>query len=171
MDRRCRVLCALTGCGAALIGIQSAKAQSVEEFYQKTRNITLIVSTATGGGYDNYARVLGRSFPRHVPGNPTMVIQNMPGAGGLRATNHMYNVAPKDGSTIALVHTSMVTAPLFGVDQANFDAQKFSYLGNIVKEPNFCVSWGTTPITRRSSTGSKSRSGVPSSRTSPPVGS
>ena len=130
---------------ATILGASSAAAQSVEDFYKKT-HINLVVSTATGGGYDNYARVFGRAFPRYVPGNPNVVIQNMPGAGGLRATNHMYNAAPKDGTVIALVHTSMVTAPLFGVAQANFDARKFSYLGNIAKEPNFCVSWAASPI-------------------------
>ena len=131
---------------AAILGLSPAAAQPVEEFYQKAHNITVVVSTATGGGYDNYARVFGRSFPRHVPGTPNIIIQNMPGAGGLRATNHMYNTAPKDGTVIAVVHTSMMTAPLFGVAQANFDARKFSYLGNIAKEPNFCVSWAASPI-------------------------
>ena len=134
------------GAATALAVVSPAAAESVEEFYKKARNITLAVSTATGGGYDNYARVFGRSFPRYVPGNPNIIIQNMPGAGGLRATNHMYSTAPKDGTAIALVHTSMMTAPLFGVEQAHFDARKFSYLGNIAKEPNFCVSWAGSPI-------------------------
>lgn len=131
---------------SALLGSAPTLAQSPAEFYQKARNITLVVSTAPGGGYDNYARTFGRGFARHVPGGPTIVIQNMPGAGGLRATNYMYANAVKDGTVIAHVHASMMTAPLLAVDQANFDPTKFSFVGNMAKEPQFCVSWKDAPI-------------------------
>ena len=134
------------GALGVLFGQAPASAQSVEEFYRNARNITLVVSTAPGGGYDSYARVFARGFTRHVPGGPTIVVQNMPGAGGLRATNYIYANAVKDGSVLAHVHASMMTAPLLSVEQANFDPTKFSYVGNMAKEPQFCVSWQDAPI-------------------------
>lgn len=129
---------------AALAGGPAA-AQSAEEFYQK-RQITLIVSTSASGGYDIYARTFARGLPRHLPGSPTVVVQNMPGAGGLTATNHLYERAAKDGSVIATIHSSMMTAPLLGIDQANFDPRRLSMIGNITKEQQFCVSWHAAPI-------------------------
>jgi tripartite-type tricarboxylate transporter receptor subunit TctC len=79
-----------------------ARAQTVEEFY-RGRSITVLVGFTAGGGYDLYARLLGRHMGRHVPGNPTMVVQNMPGAGSMKATQYVYGVAPKDGLTLATV--------------------------------------------------------------------
>ena len=81
-----------------------------------------------------------------MPGEPTIIVQNMPGAGGLRATNYLYGKAVKDGTVIAHIHASMMTAPLLGIEQANFDPRQFSFIGNITKEQQFCVSWGTSPI-------------------------
>ena len=130
---------------AAAFGLSPAAAQSVEQFYQN-RQMTLIVSTTASGGYDIYARTFARSYPRHVPGNPAIIVQNMPGAGGLRATNFLYGKAPKDGAVIATIHSAMMTAPLLGVEQANFDPRQFSFIGNIAKEQQFCVSWGGAPI-------------------------
>ena len=130
---------------AAAFGQPPASAQSVEDFYQK-RQITLIVSTTASGGYDTYARTFARSFPRHMPANPSVIVQNMPGAGGLRATNYLEEKAAKDGTVIATVHSSMMTAPLLGIEQANFDPRQLSMIGNITKEQQFCVSWGTALI-------------------------
>ena len=84
-----------------------AAAQSVAEFYAG-KQITLIVGSTPGGGYDNQARLVARHIGRHIPGNPTVIVQNMPAAGSLAATNHMFNIAPKDGSTIALVQRGML---------------------------------------------------------------
>ena len=120
--RRARIgLLTITGIAvAAAFGLSPAAAQSVEEFYQM-RQMTLVVSTTASGGYDIYARTFARSFPRHMPANPTIIVQNMPGAGGLRATNYLYEKAAKDGAVIATIHSSMMTAPLLGIEQANFD--------------------------------------------------
>jgi tripartite-type tricarboxylate transporter receptor subunit TctC len=79
-----------------------AHAQSVEDFY-RNRIITILVGFTAGGGYDLYARLLGRHMGRHVPGNPAIVVQNMPGAGSLKATQFVYSVAPKDGTVLATV--------------------------------------------------------------------
>ncbi len=107
-----------------------AQTNAIADFY-KGRNITILVGYGTGGGYDVYARVISRHFGKHVPGNPNMVVQNMPGAGSLRATNHLYVNAPKDGTMFGTFACNM---PLMGVLGGNpnvqFDARKFTWLGS-----------------------------------------
>src|SRR5205814_5238714 len=108
----------------------SARAQDVAEFYKRNR-INLIVSYGPGGGYDVYARVLARHMSKHIPGNPPIIIQNMPGAGSLRGTNFIYNVAPKDGTVFGTFARNM---PLLGMIKSNqnvqFDPAKFTWLGS-----------------------------------------
>ena len=107
---------------AALLALTvPAGAQSVEEFY-RGKTVNILVGFTAGGGYDLYARVLGRHLGRHIPGNPQVVVQNMPGAGSLKATQYVYGVAPKDGTTLATVSRGMATDPLLG--DAKFDATK-----------------------------------------------
>ncbi len=107
-----------------------AQTNAVADFY-KGRNVTILVGYGTGGGYDVYARVISRHFGKHLPGNPNMVVQNMPGAGSLRATNHLYVNAPKDGTMFGTFARNM---PLMGVLGGNpnvqFDARKFTWLGS-----------------------------------------
>ena len=93
------------------LGGGAAKAESVADFY-KGKNVTVLVGYGTGGGYDVYARMISRHFGRHLPGNPNMIVQNMPGAGSLRATNHLYVSAPKDGTMFGTFARNM---PLLGV--------------------------------------------------------
>src|SRR5205085_3703126 len=92
----------------ALTVASPARAQSVEEFY-RGRSVTILVGFTAGGGYDLYARLLGRHIGRYIPGNPTIVVQNMPGAGSMKATQYVYGIAPKDGLTLASVSRGMVT--------------------------------------------------------------
>ena len=92
---------ALLLAAAALFTAGETAAQSVSEFYAG-RQMTFIVGASTGGGYDRQARLVARHLGRHIPGTPTIVVQNMPGAGSLAATNHIYNAAARDGSVIAL---------------------------------------------------------------------
>ena len=93
---------------------QPARAQgSVADFY-RGRNVTLIVGYSAGGGYDTYTRILARHLGKHIPGNPAIVVQNMPGAGSLKLANYLYNVAPKDGSTIGIFSRGMAMEPLIG---------------------------------------------------------
>ena len=121
----------------------SARAQSVEEFY-RGRTITVLVGFTAGGGYDLYARLLGRHMGRHVPGNPTIVVQNMPGAGSMKATQYVYGVAPKDGLTLATVSRGMVTEPL--LNAASFDPTRLTWLGTITSETSVCATWKTSPV-------------------------
>jgi tripartite-type tricarboxylate transporter receptor subunit TctC len=118
-------------------------AQSVEDFYRH-RTITILVGFTAGGGYDLYARLLGRHMGRHVPGNPAIVVQNMPGAGSLKATQFVYNLAPKDGTVLATVSRGMVTEPL--LNDAKFDATKLTWLGSITSETSVCATWHTSPV-------------------------
>jgi tripartite-type tricarboxylate transporter receptor subunit TctC len=120
-------------------------AQSVEEFY-KGRSMSLIVGFNPGGAYDPYARSVARHLPKHLPGSPDIVVKNMQGAGSVRAANHLYNVAPKDGSEIGLIAGSAAIEPLFGVRPTKFEGQKFTWLGSANDEPGVCFAWHTSPI-------------------------
>ena len=108
-------------------------AQSVAEFYAG-KQITLIVGSTPGGGYDTQARLVARHIGRHIPGNPTVIVQNMPAAGSLAATNHMFNIAPKDGSTIALVQRGMLLIKNWNPSAVRFELGKFNFLGSINRE-------------------------------------
>jgi len=120
-----------------------ARADSVEDFY-RGRTITILVGFSAGGGYDLYARLLGRHIGRHIPGNPSVTVQNMPGAGSLKATQNVYGVAPKDGLTLATVSRGMLTDPLLGA--ANFDPARLTWLGSITSETSVCATWKTSAV-------------------------
>src|SRR5262249_8022357 len=114
----------------AALAVPQAQADPVADFY-RGKQINLIVGYGPGGGYDVYARVLGRYLGRHLPGNPTVVVQNMPGAGSLRAVNYLYNVAPKDGTAIAHFARNMPLLGVLGNNPAvHFDARKLTWLGS-----------------------------------------
>jgi tripartite-type tricarboxylate transporter receptor subunit TctC len=114
----------------SLLAAVPACADAISDFY-RGRQFTVIVGYATGGGYDVYGRLIARHIGRHIPGNPNVVVQNMPGAGSLRAVNHLYNNAPKDGTAIATFSRDM---PLLGIIGHNpnvrFDPRKFTWLGS-----------------------------------------
>jgi tripartite-type tricarboxylate transporter receptor subunit TctC len=128
--------------GASLVACGPASAQGVESFYKGT-NLTIIVGSGAGGGYDIYTRVLARTLPNYIPGNPHIVVQNMLGASGIKALNHIYSIAPKDGSVISATFNTLPTDPLFGGKGGLYDAQKLSWIGSIGKQVNICISWGT----------------------------
>jgi len=111
----------------------AAQAQTVEEFY-RGKTINLIVGFTAGGGYDTTARVLAPYLKKHLPGQPGVVVQNLDGAGSLKATNTLYNVAPKDGTVIGTFSRGMPTEPLLGNTAAQFDAAKFTWIGSTSNE-------------------------------------
>src|SRR6267142_4970598 len=114
----------------ALAASPLARAAPAGDFY-KGRTVFVIVGYTPGGGYDLYARVLAQHLGKHIPGNPTVIPQNMPGAGSLKAANYLYSVAPKDGSVIGTFARDMGSAPLIG--HRDFDARKFNWLGSITR--------------------------------------
>jgi tripartite-type tricarboxylate transporter receptor subunit TctC len=121
------------------------QADPVEDFY-RGRNVTMVIGYSVAGGYDNYARVVARHLGNHIPGSPTILPQNMPGAGSLRSANWLYNAAPKDGSVIGMFSRGMAMEPLIGTSQTQFDAQKFSWLGSGTNEVSTCVTWHDSPV-------------------------
>jgi tripartite-type tricarboxylate transporter receptor subunit TctC len=120
-------------------------ADPVEDFY-RGRNVTMVIGYSVAGGYDNYARVVARHLGNHIPGHPTVLPQNMPGAGSLRSANWLYNAAPKDGSVIGMFSRGMAMEPLIGTSQTSFDAQKFSWLGSGTNEVSTCVTWHESAV-------------------------
>ena len=117
----------------------TASAQDVASFY-RGRTVTLIVGSSPGGGYDLYGRLVARFLGRHIPGNPSLVVQNMPGAGSNVAAAYIYNVAPKDGSVIGAIFMGAVVDPLFGEAKRNtHDTAKFNYLGNANSDAYVCL--------------------------------
>ena len=128
---------------ALLVLAGLACAAGVEDFY-KGRNVTLVIGYSVGGGYDAYARLLGRYLGKHIPGNPSIVPEQMTGAGSLRSANFIYSVAAKDGSVFGTFSRSMGISPL--VDKAEFDSRKFTWLGSVTDDNTICVTWNTSPI-------------------------
>jgi tripartite-type tricarboxylate transporter receptor subunit TctC len=125
--------------------VAPVQAQSPAEFY-KGRTVTIVVSTSTGGGYDAMTRTIARHIGRHLPGNPTVVVRNMPGAGGITAVNWLYNVADKDGTVLGLVQNGTPLEPLFGTKEARYDATKFNWLGTPSFEVSMVLLWHTVPV-------------------------
>ncbi len=127
---------------AACVGAAPALAQAPADFY-KGKSIQLVVGYGPGGGYDVYARLLGRFYGRHMPGNPTIVVQNMPGAGSLVATNYLYNVAPKDGTSFGTFARNMPLIAVLGGNAAvKFDPRRFTWLGSMSSyEEDSYIMW------------------------------
>lgn len=139
---------AFVGAFAALGAVgwaASADAQEVADFY-RGKQLNLVISSPPGGGYDTYARTIARHVGRHIPGNPTLVAQNMPGAGGVKAGNWLYSVAPKDGLTIGNLQNTVPFEPMYGNKQALFDVAKFNWLGSPSKEVALLTVWHTVPV-------------------------
>jgi len=113
----------------------------------KGETITIQIGYGPGGGYDTYGRALARHYGRFIPGNPTVVPKNMPGAGSLRAANHIYNLTARDGTEIAIFAASTAMEPLMGNDQAKFDATKFGWIGSMNQDVSFCGVWQGPGIT------------------------
>jgi tripartite-type tricarboxylate transporter receptor subunit TctC len=126
---RKKILPAMT-LAAAILATGPVQADTVTDFY-KGKRINLIVSYGPGGGYDVYARVLARHISKHIPGNPNIVVQNMPGAGSLRGANYIYNVAPRDGTTFGTFARNVALLGLIKTNQnVQYDPAKFTWLGS-----------------------------------------
>jgi tripartite-type tricarboxylate transporter receptor subunit TctC len=131
--------------GLAALLVAPAHAQSVEEFY-RGKNINLLIGYSVGGGYDTYARLLARHLGKHIPGRPTIVAQNMTGAGSLRAASFLYSAAPKDGTTLATFGRTIALNPLLQPGTAQFDGTKFTWLGSITNDVSTCITWHASPV-------------------------
>jgi tripartite-type tricarboxylate transporter receptor subunit TctC len=135
----------LSAAAIALLLAPAARAQDAASFW-RGKTVKVIVSTTTGNGYDFYGRTVARHLGKHVPGNPTMLPQNMPGAGGITAANHFYNLAEKDGTVIGLLQNTVPFEPLYDNKAARFDATKFNWLGSPNSEISLLLIWHTVPV-------------------------
>ena len=137
---------------AVLLGAllpRGAAAQTPEQFY-KGRTVTLIVGFAPGGINDISARIVGKHLGRFIPGNPTVVVQNMPGAGGLRGANYLYNLAPRDGLVMGVVSQTVAVGQVLATTPGiQYDARSFTWIGrinsNVEKVPLLAARWSLDP--------------------------
>jgi tripartite-type tricarboxylate transporter receptor subunit TctC len=120
-------------------------AQEAAPFF-KGKTVRLIISVGVAGGFGEYARTLAEHLSRNIPGQPHIIVQSMPGAGGLLATNYLYNQAPRDGTTIGLINATVPLMPLVGNKQARFDALKFHWIGTMDRADGVCTIWHTAGI-------------------------
>ncbi|MGH6767456.1 MAG: Bug family tripartite tricarboxylate transporter substrate binding protein [Xanthobacteraceae bacterium] len=113
-------------------------AETAAEFY-KGKQLRLIVGSSVGDGYDRWARFIARHITRHIPGSPNIIVQNMPGAGTLTATNHLYNIAPKDGTTFGSFSRNLPPQAVLGRPNFRFDPRKFEWIGSPETVNRVCV--------------------------------
>jgi tripartite-type tricarboxylate transporter receptor subunit TctC len=130
---------------ASMAYVNIAAADEAADFY-RGKTITIIVSNPAGGGYDLLARTLAPALTRHIPGNPSVIVQNMPGAAGILATNHLFSLAAKDGTVIGSISNTVPFEPLLGTVQARFDPLKFNWLGSPTIETGLLGVWHTVPV-------------------------
>src|SRR5262245_15824166 len=124
-----------------------AQGDRVDDFYPG-KTLRLIVPSDVGGGYDHYGRTFATHLRRHIPGEPTIVVQNMPGGGGLLAANWLFNIAPKDGLAIGLIQRGVPFYPFFGDQNAKFVPTQFNWLGSFAAETGSTTVWHTAKARR-----------------------
>src|SRR6201991_2513028 len=124
------------------LGVHAASAQSAADFY-KGKTVQIVVGFGVGGGYDLYARALSRYLGKHLPGNPNVVVQNMEGAGSVRAANFVYAGSPQDGTVIAAVNQNMPMYQLLGGAGAKFEAAGMQWLGSMTNSNGLTYTWPT----------------------------
>ncbi len=129
---------------AASVVLTTTAAHAQQDFAGKT--IRLYIGTGPGGGYDTYGRLVARHIGRHIPGNPSVLPQNMPGASSLTLTNFLFNTAPRDGTAIGIINQAMPTEQYLDVGNTNYDAQKFNWIGRVTSAVEMAIVWHTVPV-------------------------
>jgi tripartite-type tricarboxylate transporter receptor subunit TctC len=122
---------------------QTADAQTPEEFY-KGKVLSLIIPNAPGGSFDLYARLVANNLGRFIPGNPSIVAQNMPGAAGMQAANYLTGIAPKDGTVLSVLVPNITLAQILGVQSIAYDTRKFNWIGRIIATTATLFTWHTS---------------------------
>ncbi len=133
-------------CGIVALAAVAGEAGAAEADFYRGKQIRLMVPTPPAGSYDTYARILIRHWGRHIPGNPTFIVQNTPGASSMTGTNYLYHQAPRDGTAVGALYGSVPNMPLVSPDSAKFDANAFSWIGSITSDPFVGYVWHTTSI-------------------------
>src|SRR6187431_2926496 len=116
----------------------------IDEFY-RDKKITFLIGENSGGGYDSYSRLFASHVSRHIPGNPTVVPQNMPAGAGLAAANFLYVHAPKDGTVIGMIDQGLYLEQVLGKPGIEYDFTKFNWIGRLLRVTGVLVSWLSTP--------------------------
>jgi tripartite-type tricarboxylate transporter receptor subunit TctC len=134
-------------CLAALLAVVCAPiaAQAAPDFYAG-KTVRLIIGLGTGGGYDLWGRTVAHFIGRHLPGNPTVIAQNMEGAGSYRAASYLQSVAPRDGTVFGLIARDAALGPITGAPGAQFDPPSMTWLGTPTLETNICMSYKTAAV-------------------------
>ena len=123
----------------------AAQTQTPEQFY-KGRQLTMVVYSGPASAYDVYARLLVRHMGNHIPGKPTFIVQNMQGAGGLKAIEYLYRIAPKDGSVMGTIGRGLAFEPVLGKNEIKYDPLQFTWLGSMNREATLAMSWHTSKV-------------------------
>ena len=130
---------------ALLLASGGVSAQPVEQFFAR-KTITITIGYTAGGSYDLYGRMVARHLGKHIPGQPTVIAQNMPGAGSLKAANYLYEVAPKDGTALGVIVESAALEQALANPAVQYDAAKFSYIGRIATSNNIFMQWHAAKV-------------------------
>jgi tripartite-type tricarboxylate transporter receptor subunit TctC len=130
---------------AVLATATAADAQSGGDFY-KGKQVSVVIGSAAGGGYDAYGRLVARHLSKHIPGAPNVIAQNMPGAGQTKAAGYVYAIAPKDGTAIAAVSPGALLVPVLGGPTIQYDPSKFQYIGSANSDVYVCIARPDAPI-------------------------
>ena len=145
MWRRGEALWLRTLAIAAVLVSADAAAQPAEQFFAR-KTVTITIGYTAGGSYDLYARMVARYLGKHIPGQPTLIAQNMPGAGSLKAANYLYEVAPKDGTALGVVVESAALEQALANPAVQYDAAKFTYVGRVATSNNIFMQWHTAKV-------------------------
>ena len=136
----------IVGAGVFALSAFTSPLLAADDNFYEGKTIRFLLSAGEGGGYATYARTLAHRMGEYLPGKPGFIVQSMPGGGGLRATNFLFNQAPKDGSTIGMIHATAILAPLYGTKAAMYDSREFNWLGAMNSTTAVCVAWHDSPI-------------------------
>jgi tripartite-type tricarboxylate transporter receptor subunit TctC len=128
-----------------LLAAYEAAAEPIEQFFAR-RTITIVIGYTAGGSYDLYGRMVARHLGKHIPGQPTVIAQNMPGAGSLKAANYLYELAPKDGTALGVIVESAALEQALANPAVQYDAGKFTYLGRVATSNNIFMQWHTAKV-------------------------
>jgi tripartite-type tricarboxylate transporter receptor subunit TctC len=139
VQRSATVLLALLVLGTGPVGAQPAEPYA-------GKNVSVLIGFGAGGGYDMWGRLIARHIGRQLPGKPSVIAQNMPGAGSFVAASHLYNAAPRDGTVFGLIARDAALGPLTGAPGARFDATRLSWIGTPAKETNVCIAYHTAQV-------------------------
>jgi tripartite-type tricarboxylate transporter receptor subunit TctC len=129
----------------SLLAAPGAGAQPVEQFFAR-KTVTITIGYTAGGSYDLYGRMVARHLGKHIPGQPAVIAQNMPGAGSLKAANYLYEVAPKDGTALGVVVESAALEQALANPAVQYDAAKFAYIGRVATSNNIFMQWHTARV-------------------------